>query len=78
MKRAFTGFNIEVNMTYEKNSKSIVDIGRRLNKLESGKFSVNKLCREAEERKRRESYLVGFNIRESDKLTGQEREMADN
>lgn len=61
-----------------KNNKVLTEIGKRVSKLESGlDVNVNDIFRETEERKRRETCIIGYNIPESDKSTGAERQNDD-
>ena len=69
--------NIDVKKACDNNSKILDDLGERVKKLEKNRPDVNELFRESEDRKRREMCVIGFNIPESTKDTGIERQAED-
>lgn len=63
----------------DKSNREIFDLGRRVMKLENSRNdNVNDIFQEAEERKRREKSIIGYNIPESEKNSGTDRQLEDN
>lgn len=52
-----------------KNNKELLELGKRMDKLEKINPSVYDVVRVTEDRKRREDCVIGFNIPESKKIT---------
>lgn len=69
--------NADVKKECDNNSKTLTDLGNRVKKLERIKPDVNEFLRESVDRKRRETCVIGFNIPESTKDLGLERQAED-
>lgn len=75
--RSLKEANSDVKKLGNKNDKGLVELGKRLDQLEKINPSVNEVLRESKDRKRREDSIIGFNIPESKKDTGIDRQLED-